>query len=281
MIIVRVSGGIGNQLFQYAIGRAASHHHQVPLKLDTTSYETYTLHNGFRLKQFLTQSEIAKEQEIRRLKGADNLIYRALRRAGIIKRNTYYSEKERTIFDPVALSKNPVYLDGYWQNEKYFSNIRQILLQETQPSEPLSTQAQDLFLMTQRSNTVSIHVRRGDYLNHPEIGVLSLDYYKNATDYIKSKVQSPKFYIFSNDLEWCEQNLNFIKNPIYVNNTVTEIDDITLMSQCQHNIIANSSFSWWAAWLNQRTHKIVISPKKWMAENNRGYRWALESWIEL
>lgn len=278
MIIAKITGGLGNQLFQYAVGRAVAMHHQVPLKFDITAYENYKLHNGHRLDQFNIEADIAKSAELASLKGANNLFCRVLRKAGLVKGKTYYAEKQRTIYDANVFAEQSRYLDGYWQNEQYFLTIRETLLKELSPKVPLSSQAQIHLSRIQNTNTVSIHVRRGDYLNHPEIGVLDVDYYKKAVEYIKSNVETPVFFVFSNDLAWCKQNFGFIDNPIYIENTQSEIDDLMLMSQCQHNIVANSSFSWWAAWLNQNPSKIVVAPKKWRQDDPENYKYLPKNW---
>ena len=281
MVVMKISGGLGNQLFQYAVGRAVSIQCQVPLKLDISAYENYKLHNGYRLDQFNINADIANEEEISYLKGSSNRLFRVLRRLGWIKKDTYYAEKERTVYDADVFKKMSLYLDGYWQNEEYFSQIRAILLKELTPNQNLSINAQAHQEKILRTNSVSIHVRRGDYLNHPEIGVLDIEYYKRAVSYIKEKIEFPVFYVFSNDVVWSKENFQFIDAPIFIEDTKTEIDDLILMSQCQHNIVANSSFSWWAAWLNNNVDKNVIAPKKWMAENPKGHKWAPDSWYEI
>lgn len=279
MVVVKVSGGLGNQLFQYALGRAVANKYNVPLKLDINSYENYKLHNGYRLDQFNINADIASEEEISHLKGSINIISKIMKRLNFFQNNTYYREKERTIYDANVFMKMPLYLDGYWQNEQYFSEIRAVLLNELWPRDPLSSNAQAIQLSIQQSNAVSIHVRRGDYLNHPEIGVLDVDYYKRAVDYIKEKIETPVFFVFSNDVEWCKDNFSFINSPVFIEDTQTEIDDLMLMSQCQHNIVANSSFSWWAGWLNKNPKKNVIAPKKWRLDDPENYKYLPNSWI--
>jgi len=281
MIITKISGGLGNQLFQYALGRAVAKHHDVPLKLDITAYENYKLHKGYRLDKFNINAEIAEKNEISSLKGSDFLIFKALRRAGLRNKHTYYSEKQRVVYDENVFSHPTRYLEGYWQNERYFLSIRETILDELQPKYSLSVNARSYKELFLTSTAVSIHVRRGDYLKHPEIGVLDLDYYKRAVQYIENHVVSPRFFIFSDDIQWCKENFKFILDPIYIDETETEIDDLVLMSSCCHNIVANSSFSWWGAWLNKNETKMTISPKKWMAENPSGYKWVPRTWIEL
>lgn len=281
MIITKITGGVGNQLFQYAVGRAVAMHHQVPLKLDITGFTACKIHNGYRLDQFYIDADVASLEEIAMLKGASYFFCRVLRKAGLIKNKTYYGEKQRTIYDPAVFTENARYLDGYWQNEQYFLDIRETLVKEFSPNEGLSSQAYIHQSRMQNTTAVSIHVRRGDYINHPDIGVLDLDYYQSAVGYMKEKLENPVFFVFSNEIDWCKKNLGFLENSYYIADTESEIDDLVLMSKCQHNIIANSSFSWWAAWLNQNPHKIVIAPRKWMSKNPNHYRWSLNTWIEF
>ncbi len=128
MIITKIKGGLGNQLFQYAVGRSLALRHKAPLKLDLTIYETYKLHNGYRLDQFEIQADIATSSEIVSLKGGSSTLYSALRKAGLVKRKSYYKEKRSSYFDTSIFNNNYIYIDGYWQNELYFSDIRELLL---------------------------------------------------------------------------------------------------------------------------------------------------------
>ena len=281
MIITKIKGGLGNQLFQYAVGRAVALHHKVPLKLDTTIFETYKLHNGYRLDQFAIQAEIAADNEIINLKGRNNVLFSALRKAGLVKRKSYFKEKRSSYFDASVFKNNSVYLDGYWQNELYFSNIRELLLQELSPNNSMNDLGFAYLDSIKKSNSVSLHVRRGDYVNLKNINVLDVDYYMKAAEYIRKNVEKPTFYIFSDDLEWCKSSLTFLGDCIYVERTQTEMDDLKLMSFCQHNIIANSSFSWWGAWLNQNPNKTVIAPKDWLLNDPGSSNVILSDWVKL
>ena len=281
MIITKIKGGLGNQLFQYAAGRAVALHHKVPLKLDTTIFETYKLHNGYRLDQFAIQAEIAADNEIINLKGRNNVLFSALRKAGLVKRKSYFKEKRSSYFDSSVFKNNFVYLDGYWQNELYFSDIRELLLQELSPNNSMNDLGFAYLDSIKKSNSVSLHVRRGDYVNLKNINVLDVDYYMKAAEYIRKNVEKPTFYIFSDDLEWCKSSLTFLGDCIYVERTQTEIDDLNLMSFCQHNIIANSSFSWWGAWLNQNPNKTVIAPKDWLLNDPGSSNVILSDWVKL
>ena len=203
MIIIKIKGGLGNQLFQYAAGRAVALHHGLPLKLDLTIFETDKLHNGYRLDQFAIHADIATENEIINLKGGNNVLFSALRKAGLIKRKSYLKEKRSSYFDSSVFKNSFIYLDGYWQNELYFSDIRELLLRELSPISSMNDLGRAYLECIKKSNSVSLHVRRGDYLNLKNIGVLDVDYYMTAVDYIRKNVENPKFYIFQTI--WNEQ----------------------------------------------------------------------------
>ena len=281
MIITKIKGGLGNQLFQYAVGRAVALHHKAPLKLDLTVFETYKLHNGYRLDQFAVQADIATNNEIIKLKGGNNVLISALRKAGLVKKKSYFKEKRSSRFDGGVFKHNFVYLNGYWQNELYFSNIRELLLRELSPISSMNHLGCVYLESIKNTNSVSLHVRRGDYLNLKNIGVLDVDYYMKAAEHIRNSVEKPTFYIFSDDLDWCKKSLGFLDDCIYVDRTSTEIDDLKLMSFCRHNIIANSSFSWWGAWLNQNPKKTVIAPKGWLLNDPDSSNVILPDWVKF
>ena len=280
MIIIKIKGGLGNQLFQYAVGRALALHHRLPLKLDLTIFKTYKLHR-YLLDQFAIQADIATEDEIIKLKGRNNVLFSALRKAGLVKRKSYLKEKRSSYFDASVFKKDDVYLDGYWQNELYFSNIREELLRDLTSISSMSELGVVYMEGIKKSNSVSLHVRRGNYLNLKNFNVLDIDYYMKAVEYIRKNVEKPTFYIFSDDLEWCKNSLGFLDNCIFVDSTKTEIDDLKLMSFCKHNIIANSSFSWWGAWLNQNCKKTVIAPKGWLLNDPGSSKVILSDWVKM
>jgi len=281
MVIIKIKGGLGNQLFQYAAGRAVALHQNVSLKLDTTMFESYKFHNGYRLDQYAIQAEIATKNEIVNLKGGNNVLFSALRKVGFVTRKHYFKEKLSSRFDASVFKNKSIYLDGYWQNELYFSNIRELLLRELSPISSMNDLGSAYLERIKKTNSVSLHVRRGDYLNLKNIGVLDVDYYNQAVAYIRKNVEKPTFYIFSDDLDWCKKSLGFLDNCIYVDRTETEIDDLKLMSCCQHNIIANSSFSWWGAWLNKNPKKTVIAPKSWLLNDPDSSNVILSDWVKF
>ena len=280
MIIIKIKGGLGNQLFQYAVGRAVALHHRLPLKLDLTIFKTYKLHK-YLLDQFAIKADIATEDEIIKLKGRNNVLFSALRKAGLVKRKSYLKEKRSSYFDASVFKNDDVYLDGYWQNELYFSDIREELLRDLTSISSMSDLGVVYMEGIKKSNSVSLHVRRGNYLNLKNFNVLDIDYYMKAVEYIRKNVEKPTFYIFSDDLEWCKNSLGFLDNCIFVDSTKTEIDDLKLMSFCKHNIIANSSFSWWGAWLNQNCKKTVIAPKGWLLNDPSSSNVILSDWVKM
>ena len=280
MIIIKIKGGLGNQLFQYAVGRALALHHRLPLKLDLTIFKTYKLHR-YLLDQFAIQADIATEDEIIKLKGRNNVLFSALRKAGLVKRKSYLKEKRSSYFDASVFKNDDVYLDGYWQNELYFSDIREELLRDLTSISSISELGVVYMEGIKKSNSVSLHVRRGNYLNLKNFNVLDINYYMKAVEYMRKNVEKPTFYIFSDDLEWCKNSLGFLDNCIFVDSTKTEIDDLKLMSFCKHNIIANSSFSWWGAWLNQNCKKTVIAPKGWLLNDPSSSNVILSDWVKM
>ena len=280
MIITKIKGGLGNQLFQYAVGRALALHHRLPLKLDLTIFKTYKLHR-YLLDQFAIKAEIATEDEIIKLKGRNNVLFSALRKAGLVKRKSYLKEKRSSYFDASVFKNDDVYLDGYWQNELYFSDIREELLRDLISISSMSDLGVVYMEGIKKSNSVSLHVRRGNYLNLKNFNVLDINYYMKAVEYMRKNVEKPTFYIFSDDLEWCKNSLGFLDNCIFVDSTKTEIDDLKLMSFCKHNIIANSSFSWWGAWLNQNCKKTVIAPKGWLLNDPGSSNVILSDWVKM
>jgi hypothetical protein len=261
MIIVNVNSQLGNQMFQYALYRKLLYLGK-KVKLDTRYYQAKP--EQFALDIFNLKLNIASEKEI--LKARDE--YRSyadrLRRKFLGKRKTIFEEitSKSLCFKPEVFTVKNAYVDGYWQSEKYFSDIRNILLKDfTFP--PLQEEKNKQLLDLIRQNlSVSIHIRRGDYANG--FPMLPKEYYQAAMQYFSDKYKEAFFVVFSNDNAWAKENITFEKG-IFVdwNTGRNSYKDMYLMSQCRHNIIANSSFSWWGAWLNSNENKEVIAPDIW------------------
>ena len=271
MIITHLIGGLGNQISQYAMARRIARKNNTPLKLDISDFATYKLHE-YKLNEFNIAAEPATQDEIRQFIRNRNRIYlRFVRTYNSLLPFTSRSYVEERFFyyDPEAekLSDN-IYLEGYWPSEKYFLDIEDIIRQELTLKSEMDPYHKDLKKQIESTEAVRIHIRRADYVSNPVAnkfhGTCSLDYYNNAVDMIRGKMDNPHFFIFSDDPEWARDNLK-IPCPTTLVNRVEhrDFEDLILMSTCKNHIIANSSFSWWAAWLNPRKDKQVIAPSRW------------------
>jgi len=273
MIITRLSGGLGNQMFQYAAGRRLAHVLAVELKLDVTwlgkpGNRAYSLENFNVRENFASASEIAAVVPKGRLE-------QALAKKWPKKWPKYIQEKHFH-FDPEILNlHDDVYLKGYWQSEKYFSDIAAILRGEFTVKTPLSGKNKELSETIASNQSVSIHIRRGDYVTAHKTkqvhGACGLDYYFRCVDYLKQLVKNAHFFIFSDDPQWAGDNLKQLCPATFVdcNRAGKDYEDLRLMSRCNHHIIANSTFSWWGAWLNPREDKIVLAPRQWFDKNTQ------------
>lgn len=273
MIIVKITGGLGNQLFQYAIGRALSLKLDCELVLDTSFYPQQTLRE-YELDKFHIKSRLATSNELKKAGAGKGLTYRLIRKLGLISKfyPQYIEEFESvTYVNAIDRCERGSYLQGYWQNPDYFKQCKNQLSEDLTPVSLLSEHAKSWICKINSTNSVSLHVRRGDYVESAHTnsvhGTCSIEYYKNAVKNIRQKIESPVFYIFSDDISWCKENFGFVKDAHFIADTVTAIDDLSLMRACQHNIIANSTFSWWGAWLGN--DGVVVAPEKWFADSSR------------
>lgn len=278
MIIVKLIGGLGNQMFQYAAGRCLAHKYRTELKLDIRDFKNYTLRNydlnGFSIiENFATSSELSRilfPSDRCDVKFFKRVIWSVSR----IRPVEYIKETEYSFQQNFFKLPDNIYLDGYWQSEKYFLDIENIIRNEFSVVNPLTSTSQDLAERIRNCEAVSLHVRRGDYVSDPKTnsvhGVCGVDYYSNAINMIRERIENPCFFIFSDDSEWARSNIKPDAPTTYVkhNDYSRDYEDMCLMSMCKHNIIANSSFSWWGAWLNENPEKIVIAPKKWFNSKN-------------
>lgn len=269
-IISRLHGGLGNQMFQYAAGRAIALRSGRELALDLRYFDG-DVPFGFGLPHFAACFRPATKRELPPSKNTNPpgyAIWRGLRLRPRLVRETGLG------FNPdVASLSEAVYLHGYWQSEKYFLDCaRQIRSELTVASPPVAANAR-LCERIRMTPAVSLHVRRGDYASNPAItaahGLCSPDYYARAIRHIADNTdEEPVIYVFSDDPDWAETNLRFAHETMVVrgNTSQTSYEDLRLMSACRHHITANSSFSWWGAWLNPSQDKIVVAPKNWFAD---------------
>ncbi len=279
MVITRLIGGLGNQLFQYALGRALAARRATTLKLDTSGYERYTLH-AYALHHFNIPESFAARDEIRRLRGGwiAERLPRRLQKVNPFRKRSYILER-RFSFDPEVLdAPDDIYLDGYWQSENYFKSIEGILRREFTVRYPLSGRNQEIAARIADCNAASMHVRRGDYVSNPTFsqahGICSPDYYRAAARRIADSNPRPHFFVFSDEPEWVAENLR-LDHPMTVvtgNDARHNYEDLRLMILCRHHVIANSSFSWWGAWLDANPEKTVIAPARWFANDEHDTR---------
>jgi len=272
MIIGQIIGGLGNQMFQYAFYKYLSVNKKTDLKLDLSLFENYLLHNGYELKNvFGINEQIATQDELKRLKSKCSLLFKIENKifnknficgANHYKENKFYIGAK--IFDK---NIKDFYIEGYFQTYKYIQELNQNLFQFQMK---LSETEEQLL----QGNVVSVHIRGGDYITSKKDNALfgnicTEKYYKKAIEHIKNSVKDPIFLIFTNDKDYAVQLLNGENFQIVDwNNGKESFRDMYLMSLCKHNIIANSSFSWWGAWLNNNDSKIVIAPNKWFNDNS-------------
>ena len=285
MKIVLVNSGLGNQMFQYAFYKSLKNMHpEEKVVCDLGFFKKQKVHNGYELKKIfnidLKESPLASIFLNSRnlfIRKSRKLSKKFLKQMYVVQDDVKYEEK-------ILSDKSKKIFIGYWQSEKFFKNIEEIIRKDFKFPDFTESQNIELSKILTSSNSVSIHVRRGDYLTHPIFNTLTENYYAKAIDKIKEKIDNPLFIIFSNDIEWCKNEFKE-KNIIFVswNNGEKSYRDMQLMSLCKHNIIPNSSFSWWGAWLNNNPNKIVIAPKKWFSDES-GYRYEdiiPDKWIKL
>ena len=298
LIILKLLGGLGNQMFIYAFYRSLLYS-GIDCKIDVSWFEHFKMHNGYELNRiFNLNLNIAGKKEIRKYADINvGLMYRIKSR--ILVRHTqlvFGGHKAITYYEEVYGMDN-VYLDGFWQSQKYFKVIEdEIRRNFIFPDKEIKKNSalNDLETNIKHNiNSISLHVRRGDYLDKEIVGIKSVlrrillgrsqspklgevcnsGYYTKAIEYVESKITKPFYYVFSDDIDWCKSNLCLPKGRhsfVDINKNENSYLDMYLMSQCNHNIIANSSFSWWGAWLNSNDDKIVIAPDRWFQDGYSG-----------
>lgn len=273
MIVMKLMGGLGNQMFQYAAGRALALRLGAPLRLDHSFLEAdsngaYTKRH-YELGVFNCKAEKANADVLQKVRKASRrpLFFHLFSRPGmtVLKEHGFAYNRQ------IESAQGDVYLDGFWQSEKYFSGIRGQLLSDFSLLKKLSAKATALKdQVLADPNSVFVHFRRGDYVSLPSAasvhGAAGMDYYLSAVELLRSQIPRPSFYVFSDDIAWVEQHFK-PGGAVYVEGLET-CEDLELMKNCRHGIIANSSFSWWGTWLNENPEKIVVAPKQWFKESS-------------
>jgi hypothetical protein len=274
MITVRLKGGLGNQMFQYALGRVLAIKNSAELKLDTSflslNFKSITKRT-YNLDVFNIKAEITHSSYL----------------ISILRRIFKSRGQEKSFqFDKNILSiGGEAYLDGYWQSPKYFERLEDMLKKDFILKNPLTHNTKILAEEIKNSNSLCVHVRRGDYVGNKNHEVTDKDYYTRGIEYIKNHTQIDKIYVFSDDINWCRNNLSFEFPVMFVDNNYAGIygeEHMYLMSKCKNFIIANSSFSWWGAWLSEYKDKIIVCPKQWFPDASVSTNDLIpESWVRI
>lgn len=292
MIISNLIGGLGNQMFQYAAGRAHSLERDLPLRLDITGFANYGLHQGFELLRiFNCTADIADQTDMVNILGWQLLpgIRKIVSRPSMLafRHKGFIVEPHFHYWYGIKNIPSDCYLSGYWQSEKYFFDAAEQIRKDFSFRLPLDHANSELAKQIGQTCSVSLHVRRGDYVQNSNTAatyeLCSLDYYNASIRHVAQRVINPHFFIFSDDITWAKSNLRIDYPSYYVehNHGAGSYNDMRLMSLCKHNIIANSSFSWWGAWLNPSFEKIVIAPRRWFANETNTQDLIPQTWVKL
>ena len=282
MIIVRLWGGIGNQLFQYALGEYLRNKTRHDIKYDVSSFGRSDKLREFGLTLLNHELETVDNMHISHYTGVLNRLFILL--FSIRPNHKFIWERHFSESMIDVLKDNAVlYLQGYWQKEKYAQWLIENKSNLFEPKETVPFEIQSYFQITNNTDTVALHIRRGDYFQSKyatTFGVCTVEYYQKALELISTKIDKFQLLVFSDDLEWVKENIKLPIDSILVENyDIKQYWYIYLMSKCKHNIISNSSFSWWGAFLNSNKNKVVISPEKWL--NTSDTTIALDSWIKI
>lgn len=289
MITGKIIGGLGNQMFQYVFYKYLSNIKNIELRLDLEDFKTYSLHNGFELeKVFELKDKESINLDVSFHKSKFPLFFKIenkLTNKNILfgkkhfKENNYYINPK--IFDPIM---NDFYVEGYFQTFKYIEYLNNQGISLFKFNVSLNEQEKQIF----QGNCISLHIRGGDYIQNSKDrslfgNICTVEYYKKAIEYIKQNVDNPKFIVFTNDINYAK---TILLNEEYIiinwNNGENSFRDMYLMTQCKHNIIANSSFSWWGAFLNKNKNKLVLAPSKWFNSKSINQENILPSnWIKI
>lgn len=288
MIIVKVQGGLGNQMFQYAFGRALAEKHSQDLYLDCSEYLRPSCKREYGLDHFNIRAKKASCGDVKSMVTPHFALRKKLKKIFAVPyslSSTHILERNFN-FQPSILEFNCGYFDGFWQTQKYFSGISDIVRKDLTFKDAVKYSGGETFAKITSLNSVSLHIRRGDYVKvkrtRKRFSVIRAGYFKRAVEYMRSKLDTPHFFIFTDDPKWVSENFPAGEDYTLVSSSGM-YEDLFLMAQCRHNIIFNSSFSWWGAWLNGNPGKIVVAPDMWFTPHYKlDYSDVVpEEWIKL
>lgn len=271
-VIIRFNGGLGNQMFQWAFGRMLEETNDADVSFDM-SYFAKSYARPYQLDIFNVEPNFV-QGTLLKLKLAIIWAFRKSLESKKFFGTTLISERKFN-FDPhLGKITDNTYVEGFFQSDLYFNTIEEKLRKDFKFIKSMSEKSKYTAERIRSHNSISLHIRRGDYVQKKRYqdayAICSLDYYARGVEYIAQRYPEPVLFIFSDDINWVKQNLKLPYKMVFVthNTGKTSYEDMWLMSLCTNNIIANSSFSWWGAWLNNNKEKIVIAPKKWFNDDN-------------
>jgi hypothetical protein len=279
MVVVRLLGGMGNQMFQYAAARRLAHVLGAECQLDVSSFDVYR-RRPYALDAFLVKGEFAKREDVASLnpllqRGAfGRLSLRIKHRLGLPRGWTVLFENSlRPLNNAVLNASGNVYLAGYWQSEKYFLDIEDTIRDDFRIAHELDENAREVAARIESCESVAVHIRRGEFINDPEAsrlhGTCSAAYYQRCFDYLAGRIGRVHLFVFAEDESWARKNLKISFPAEYVpyRPENESWQNMRLMSLCRHHVLANSTFSWWGAWLGQRAGGIVLAPERWVQDD--------------
>ncbi len=277
MITVYLNGGLSNQMFNYAAARALAVKYQTEVRLDLRWFDQEfgpgSTQRFYELEAFTFPRRTYRASKIERFLQRQNVL-------PVFRENNFNvvtGVSDSINYDPSFESvPDGARLYGYFHSYKYFQNIEDIIRQDFEWVKPARGKNKKLLdkIIADRSS-VSVHIRRGDYVHHPVMakvhGALSINYYMEALGLVKKSIKNPHLYVISDDPDWCKQHIKLPAPTTYVDHNSDGTEDMRLMKSCRHNILANSSFSWWSAWLNTNPKKIIVAPKQWQADSKQTF----------
>ena len=277
MIEVNIVGQLGNQLFEYACARQLQEKYGGKIYLNTYEMRQNTPNFRLALLDFnLNENvEVVSERPLKEA-NADNYSVKILRKFfpdlyfNMMAKKGVFVWKSARIYKPLPLLNEELHkrivLNGYWQSEKYFSDVAEILRMELTPKEPLQPQNEELYNKIKNTNSVCVTIRRGDFMNEKNKGTFYIcdnTYFRNALAYIKKCLPDCTFFGFSDDIDWVKNNMEFPGEVYYESGVDPVWEKLRLMSACKHFVLSNSSFSWWSQYLSNEKKKIVVAPDIW------------------
>jgi hypothetical protein len=287
MVIVKLKGGLGNQMFEYSAGLALALKERSDLKLDLSNYPKEA-QRKFGLDVFNISGKLASPEEITSIIGknearpfTEKIFGKILNKiTGVLREN--HSPLDKRFFK----AKSPIYIEGYWQSERYFKDFEIEIKKEFTLKKPLSKKALDWLEIIETSSSISVHVRRYDFVINKsvnsEYGTYDSSYYNTAIKLIQEKEGVSSVFIFSDDIPWCKKNIHQGANVHFVSDSgLPDTEEMILMSKCKNHVISNSTFGWWGAYLGNSS-SIVIAPKHWFKNPTRSERYIVpDRWIRI